>query len=547
MATDIMKRGSRNSIDFSDTALRQAIDLLSESVFVVDSSNQIIVANNAAQTTTGLPEYALTGNPIATILSLKERSQVTSEGSPLEILITLPATIHALKYTATFIPLSDLTYFAEFKPRPTALVIVTPLWSSQMHDHTSATIYEQFIGNLTLRITHDLSNSFTSTLMNAELVHDVLNDLLNSPTPEQCASLRESGLPEIRDVIRKIREMAEFTKTLRHYARQPPPNTHTLDLNIAINETLPIARTLLGTTIQIDFLPSSEVPPIYIDRSRIDQLILSILLACKNAMPTGGSILIKTELATLDQQFSLTHSGSRPGTYTLLSIEDSSPGMNSEQLARVFDLPSGEIDSPYLPIVYSIVKRFHGYITVQSSPGQGTKFDIYFPSTPIPLPNPPLDQLPLAQRPLSQSLESTSPTHARLILVADDDLDIQQTIARYVSREIPAYQTTFAGDADTTLNLYRQLAAEGKQPALLIADLGLPEIGGRALSVTIRHEFPSALILLTSGYIIDTHPITGKTQEGFHFLQKPFEPNALIITVNRLLKEIGMGDEGTEV
>ena len=540
MATDIMKRrqGTLNSLDFFNTALRQAIDLLSEAVFVVDLSDQIIVANNAAQTTTGLPESALIGKPIATILSLNDETQTTSYRSPFGSLIALPAAIHALKYTATVIPLTDLNYFADFTPRPAALVIVTPLWSPQ--DHTTTTIYEQFIGNLTLRITHDLSNSFTSVMMNAELVHEVLNDLLENPTPERCASLRDSGLPEIRDVIRKIREMAEFTKTLRDYAGQPPLNTHTLDLNTAINETLPIARTLLGSKIQIDFLPATELPPIYIDRFRIDQLILRMLLTCKNAMPSGGSIVINTEPATLDQEFSLTHSGARPGTYTRLSFQDSSPGMNSEQVTRVFDLPTSEIFDSSLPIAYSIVKRFGGYITVKSSPGQGTRFDIYFPSIPTPLSTTTvLHGRTIGHGSTSKSNESPGPTHASLILVADDDSDIQQTIARYVSRELEGYQITFAGDGETTLNLYRQLADEGNQPALLIADLGLPKIGGRSLSVTIQREFPSALILLTSGYSIDTHPITGKTEEGFHFLPKPFEPNAFITTVKRLLNQEG--------
>src|SRR6185369_18064254 len=110
MAADIVKRKPRkNSIAFSDSTLRLAIDLLSEPVFVLDLSDQIILANNAAQTTTGLPESDLIGNPIATILSLNDRSQATSESGTL---ITLPATIHALKYAATFIPLSDLTYLA---------------------------------------------------------------------------------------------------------------------------------------------------------------------------------------------------------------------------------------------------------------------------------------------------------------------------------------------------------------------------------------------------------------------------------------------------
>jgi len=154
MATDTIKRIPPD--DLFDTSLRPAIDLLSQPVFLVDLSDQIIIANNAAQTTTGLQESALVGNPIATILSLNDRTQATSDKPPLGSLISLPATIHALKYTATFVSLSDLTYFAELTPRPAALVILTPLWSLQMQDQTTATIYEQFIGNLTLRITHDL-------------------------------------------------------------------------------------------------------------------------------------------------------------------------------------------------------------------------------------------------------------------------------------------------------------------------------------------------------------------------------------------------------
>ena len=534
MTTDTIKRIlPDNPIDIS---LRPAIDLLSQPVFLVDLSDQIIIANNAAQTTTGLQESALVGNPIATILSLNGRTQATSDKPPLGSLISLPATIHALKYTATFVSLSDLNYFAELTPRPAALVILTPLWSPQMQDQTTATIYEQFIGNLTLRITHDLSNSFTSIMMNAKLVHEVLNDLLKTPTPEQCASLRDSGLPEIQDVIRKIREMAEFTKTLRDYAGQPPVNTHTLDLNSAITETLSIAKTLLGGKIQIEFLPSIDLPPIYIDRFRVDRILLSILLSCRNAMPSGGSIVIKTGRTTLDQEFSLTHSGAHPGTYTVLSIEDSSPGMDSERLTRVFDLPSEIFDSASLslPIVYSIVKRFGGYITVKSPSGQGTTFDIYFPSIPTrPSPSAPPDKLDDAR---SQSHEAPGPTHASLILVADDDPDIQQTIARYLSRELPGYQTTFAGDGETTLSLYRQLTDEGNQPALLIADLGLPKMNGRALALKVQEQFSSALILLTSGHTIETNPITATTHDGLHFLQKPFEPNAFITTIKRLLK-----------
>lgn len=531
-------RPRHKSLHSSSNPLRQAIDLITQAVFLIDPSDQILLANNAAQTMTGLPESALLGNPIYTILSVQQPSHHQTKVPPTSSTpanpLTLTATVHALKYSATFVPLSNLTYFADFEPRPAALVIVTPLSSPHIHDHTTTTIYVQFIGNLTMRITHDLSNSLTSIVCNAELVREHLNDFLDSPTAELCASLRETGLPALHDVIRKSREMAQFIDTLREYAGQQPVNTNTLDLNNAINEILPMVRSLLGRKIQIEFHPSEELPSIHIDRFRIDQLLLSILLTCKNAMPTGGSIIIETTRAILHSEFALTHRGARPGTYTLLSIKDSSPGLDSEQLTRVFDFPASEIfDSAALSlqIVYSILKRFGGYISVENCPGNGTTFDIYLPSLSATASTSATRQEPAS---ISESHESSSPSHGSLILVADDDLDIQQTIARYVSRT--GYQTTFAADGKTALDLYTRLAAEENEPALVIADLGLPEIDGRTLSLTLQEQFPSARILLTSGYKVDTNS-AGKTADGFHFLPKPFEPNALISTIERLLKQ----------
>jgi len=518
--------------DFSAKALRPAIDLITQALFVIDSFDKIILANDAAQMITGLPESALLDNAIATILSIdnSHKNRPHHINLPTAELLTLPATVHGLQYSATFIPLTNLTYKTELTRPAAALVIVTSNSSPLVHTHTATTIYVQFIGNLTLRIAHDLSNSLTSIIGNAELLNEQLTDLFNSPTPQRCASLRDNGLPELLDVIRKSREMAQDITSLREFARQQPVNTHTLELNNAVNETLTLAKSLLGTKIRIDFLPSEKLPPIYMDRFRFDQLLLSILLTSKNAMPpSGGLILIETGTATLDQEFTLTHPGARSGTYTRLSVTDSSPGMDSDQVTRFFDFPGKEIfDSADLsiPIAYSIVKRFGGYITVESWPGKGTRFDIYFPSIPTS------DDQVLDLAPL-ESKHSTIGIKSSLILIADDDSDIQTTIARYLFKA--GYQTASAADGKTALHLYRKLTAEGNQPALLIADLGLPEMDGRTLSTIIQNEFRSAPVLLTSGFKIEINTTTGKTRDGFHFLPKPFEPNALLTTIERLL------------
>ncbi len=521
--------------------LRAATDLLTQALFIIDRSARIILANNAAQTMTGIPESLLLGNPIATILSLQLSQQGTHPNRitlPTADLMTVPARVHSQSYSATFVPLAGFPYFSEFTPRPRALVIVRPTPSHQIHDHTTTTIYVQTIGYLTMKIAHDLSNSLTSIIGNAELLAEQLNDLLSLPTPETIASLKDNGLPELHDVIRKSREMAHFIKTLREYASQPPINTHSLDLNNSISETIAIARTLLGRTVQIDFFPSDELPRIQMDRFRIDQILLSILLSSKKQMPSGGPITIETHRAILDQEFTETHRGARPGTYIRLRITDSSTGLNSEQLTRIFDFPAREdFDSAGLglPIVYSLVKRFDGYVVVESWPGKGTRFNIYIPSISPMVSISPIHDEERALDPIPHLQEAPVDANSSLILVADDDSDIRQTIARYVSRA--GYKTVFAADGKTAFDLYKRLADQGNQPALLIADLGLPEIDGRTLSTTIQKQFSTARILLISGYTIDTNAVTGKTSEGFTFLQKPFEPNALLTTIERLLKQ----------
>ena len=494
--------------------LKSITDSFTEALFLIDRSDRIILANNAAQTMTALPESALLAQPIESILSLNIPTRTKSKRAnpQTQPLKPIPSTIHGLSHSATFVPVPNLNYF----------VIVTPTTPSRIDDHTTANIYLQIVGQLTMRIAHDLNNSLTSIIGNAELIKEQLT----------------ADSPELDDVIRKSREMARFIDRLQQYARQQPLTTHSLDLNTAIQDFLPIAKSVLGPTIQINFLPADDIPPIFMDHPRIDQVLLSILLSCKKEMPSGGPITIETEHANLDVEFASTHPGAHPGTYSRLSITDSSNGMDPKRAGRIFDFPTDQLlDSSTLglPIVYSIVKKFNGYIGLESWVGKGTRFDIYIPSHPAgfsTVPHPALlDSLSLVD-----SHDSTANTNNSLILVADDDADIQNTIARCVSRV--GYNTTFAHDSRTALDLYERLTAAKNQPVLLIADLGLP-VDGRALSLTIQQRHPTAHILLTSGHKIDINPTTSKTPEGFTFLHKPFEPNALLTAIGRVLKREG--------
>src|SRR6266850_2241844 len=458
--------------------LKNAADIFSEALFLVDRSRRIILANNAAQQMTTLEETNLIGQQIESILSLENpqtQLKVTSIKLPPKELLVLRAKIHAVPHSATFLPLNYIPYFAAFKPRPVALAIVTPQISTQAQDHTSATIYQQILGQLTMKIAHDFSNSLTSIIGNAELIEEQISALLKPPIPEPLTPLLDQGLPEIQDVVRKSREMAQFINTLQQYARQQPTSSRTLDLNTAITETITMARSLLGRKIQIEFLPSEDLSQIYMDRLRIDQILLSILVNSKNAMPVGGRVTIGTEEVFLDTEFVAAHPGAREGSYTRLSITDSSAGMDSETLKRIFDIPNSnktpDLASLGLPTVYSILKQFKGYIDVESWIGKGTRFDIYFPQTPpSPITPPSVEDddevlvLHLLRQPtqtaLSPGARLPNLPNGSLILVAEDEADVQIFIQRVVTRA--GYETLITGDGSAALELYRKLTKQGK-------------------------------------------------------------------------------------
>src|SRR6266540_3938286 len=510
------KSNKRNSEPTATAAmLKNAADIFSEALFLIDRSRRIILANNAAQQMTTLEETSLIGQQIETILALENpqtQLKVTSIKLPPKELLVLRAKIHAVPHSATFLPLNYIPYFAAFKPRPIALAIVTPQISTQAQDHTTATIYQQILGQLTMKIAHDFSNSLTSIIGNAELIEEQISALLKPPIPEPLTPLLDQGLPEIQDIVRKSREMAQFINTLQQYARQQPTSSRTLDLNTAITETITMARSLLGRKIHIEFLPSEDLSQIYMDRLRIDQILLSILVNSKNAMPAGGRVTIGTEEVFLDAEFVAVHPGAREGSYTRLSITDSSAGMDSGTLKRIFDIPNSnktpDLASLGLPTVYSILKQFRGYIDVESWINKSTRFDIYFPQTP---PGP-----------------ITPPS-------VEDEADVQIFIQRVVARA--GYETLITGDGSSALELYRKLTKQGNQPALLISDLGLPGTDGRTLCNAIRQEHPTARVLLTSGYRIELEGNSRKTKDGFDFLHKPFAPNILLATIERILSK----------
>ena len=525
--------------------IQNTADLFPQALFLLDRQHKIILANNAGQKLTGLDITNLVSQDIKLILALEDprtQQKILKLKLPSDQLFSLQGKVHAVPYKVDFLPLNYLPYFTAFKPRPFTLAIVNPQTTNETAQESSSTsVYLEMLGRLTMRIAHDFSNSLTSIMGNAELLAQELA-ALKTAAPEENLSdtIEQTALPEIHDIIRKSNEMSQLIQTLQTYANQPPSAAYVLDINTAIRETIAMARGLLGRKINIEFLPSENLPQIYMDRLRIDQILLSILISSKSKMPAGGRITIETDETLLDSQFVAQHAGSSEGHFTRLSITDSSRGIAPEELPHIFEIPTStdrNITDLSLPTVYAIVKQSKGYIHVANWHGKGTRFDIYIPQTPpaqsSTIENDEVLILKLQPAPSEAQQPKAIPTN-RLILLAEDNPEIQRSIQR-AARE--TYEILITSDGHEALELYRSLALQGKQPALLIADYGLPSIDGRTLCNTIKTEFAGANVLLTSGYRIEFDEFTHQTPDGINFLPKPFTPAILLKRVSKILEK----------
>ena len=125
-------------------------------------------------------------------------------------------------------------------------------------------------------------------------------------------------------------------------------------------------------------------------------------------------------------------------------------------------------------------------------------------------------------------------TESRLILIAEDQRDVQQTIVRYLSRA--GYETEVAATGPLALERFEQMNSNGRKPSLVIADLGLPGMDGRTLCKkiqTINHRMP---VLLTSGHSISMDSTGTRTSDGLPFLKKPFDPATLLDAISDLIR-----------
>jgi signal transduction histidine kinase len=358
------------------------------------------------------------------------------------------------------------------------------------------------IGRLAGGVAHDFNNLLTAIVGYANLLST--NPNASAETRRQAATILQAG-----------QQAAALTAQLLAFSRKQVLQPQVIDCNILLADMERLLRRIIGENIAIrtDFQAIHAL--IKADPHQVEQVILNLAVNARDAMPRGGAL----DLRTANLTFAAAEAPDLPaGDYLLLEVADTGRGMDKDTIARIFEpffttKVSGKGTGLGLATVYGIVRQSGGGITVQSEPGKGSTFRVFFPRTTEPLP--PAAPAPAAPQP--------SPG-GETILVVDD----QKMVAALVGDVLKAqgYTVLVAPGPSEAITHFREHKID-----LLITDIVMPRIDGQTLAEMVQARHTQVKTLYVSGYA----DIDSPRPTNFHLLPKPFTPEALTAKVREIL------------
>jgi two-component system, cell cycle sensor histidine kinase and response regulator CckA len=363
------------------------------------------------------------------------------------------------------------------------------------------------IGRLAGGVAHDFNNILTAILGNLELA------ALQLPEDAKARG-------RIDEAIRAGGRAADLTSKLLAFSRKQTIEPVVLDLKEVVASIDNLLARLLREDIVFSTSFGSALGAIKADRTQIEQILINLAVNARDAMPEGGKLSLNIENVDIDTPPS---PDAEPGPYVRISVTDTGHGMDPETLENIFEpffttKKRGKGTGLGLASVFGATKQNGGFINVRSAPGQGTTFEIHLPRAVG-------DGVPVSLATLKRVPDQGSET----VFVVEDDADVRGVACSTLAHA--GYQVLSAATAEEAL----ATLSDCEQIDLLLTDVILPGMTGRALAEKCQARQPSLRVLFTSGYPDDVITHHGKVDENVDFLAKPFGPEALAQKVREVL------------
>ena len=329
----------------------------------------------------------------------------------------------------------------------------------------------------------------------------------------------------IQEIEKATQRATDLTRQLLAFSRRQILDPKIVDLNALIIDLDKMLRRIIGEDIELVIHLSEDLGKVKVDLSQFEQVIFNLAVNARDAMPTGGKLTIETANVELDEAYAHAHVGVVPGPYVRLTVSDTGVGMTQEVKEKIFEpffttKEKGKGTGLGLSMVYGIVKQSNGNIWVYSEPNRGTTFRIYFPRTE-------------EEADTLREREETDyfPRGSETVLLVEDDELVRDLANRLLKQQ--GYTVLEAANGQEALRVAKERV--GETIHLLLADIVMPQMGGKELADWIKISRPNIKVLFTSGYADNAIVHHGVLDRGTHFLQKPFSLKTLSYKVREVL------------
>ena len=366
------------------------------------------------------------------------------------------------------------------------------------------------VGRLAAGVAHDFNNLLSVILGYGQLL---LHDL--SPADPMREDLEQINSAAVRATA--------LTRQLLMFSRRQVVEPRNVNLNDLLASIEPILRRMIGEDMDLVVITAARLPLVYVDPGSIEQLVMNLIVNARDAMPTGGKVTIETRDVVLDELYARANVGVVPGPHVLLRVTDTGTGMDEATRERIFEpffttKPLGKGTGLGLATVFGIVQQSGANVRVETAPGAGTTFFVYFPP---------------AAGEVAPGRPSVRPAvlgGAETILLVEDDSQVRMAAASILRRQ--GYQVLESADGDAAL---RVSAEHGGVVDLLLSDVVMPRMSGPELATRLTALRPRMKVVFMSGYTDDVTLHHGVRSAEVAFLQKPLTPESLALKIREVL------------
>jgi PAS domain S-box-containing protein len=367
------------------------------------------------------------------------------------------------------------------------------------------------VGRLAGGVAHDFNNLLTVILSYSRMAIDDLRE--DEPVREY-----------MHEIHKAADRAATLTQQLLAFSRRQVLAPRVVNLNGIVRDMQNILQRVIGEDIELVVELAGSLAHCKLDAGQVEQVIVNLAVNARDAMPTGGRLMLETADVEITPEYGRRHVGVEPGKYVMLVISDTGVGMTSQTRERIFEpffttKESGKGTGLGLATVFGIVKQSGGHIWVHSEPGHGTTFRLYFPHT--------------EERPSVQPVSSLPPTSIagdEVVLLAEDEPAVREIARKILERA--GYTVLEASNGGEALLIVEQHPGPIH---VLLTDVIMPRMSGQALAQRLLQVRPELKVLYMSGYTDDAIGHHGVLPPGTEFLQKPLTPELLLRRMRQVL------------